>query len=68
MKNHPDLAILKKTTPMRTIILTLIAASTTAVALAQPVDGVDWLDNYQQALDQAKATGKPIFLEYRCEP
>ena len=35
---------------------------------AQPVDAVDWLDNYQEALQLAKATGKPIFLEYRCEP
>ena len=35
---------------------------------AQGVDAVDWLDNYQEALQQAKATGKPIFLEYRCEP
>ena len=35
---------------------------------AQPVDAVEWLDNYQEALQQAKATGKPIFLEYRCEP
>ena len=35
---------------------------------AQPVDPVDWLDNYQEALQLAKATGKPIFLEYRCEP
>ena len=31
-------------------------------------DGLEWLDNYQQAIQQAKATGKPIFLEYRCEP
>jgi len=35
---------------------------------AQEVDAVDWLDNYQQALQVAKDTGKPIFLEYRCEP
>ena len=35
---------------------------------AQPVDAVEWLDNYQEALQQARATGKPIFLEYRCEP
>jgi uncharacterized protein YyaL (SSP411 family) len=27
-----------------------------------------WLDNYEEALKAAKATGKPIFLEYRCEP
>lgn len=40
-------------------------------ALAQPVpeaDEIVWLDNYQAALKQARATGKPIFLEYRCEP
>ncbi len=35
---------------------------------AQEVDAVEWLDNYQEALRVAKATGKPIFLEYRCEP
>ena len=41
------------------------------VAVAQPKPGDDeivWLDNYQAALKEAKATGKPIFLEYRCEP
>jgi len=31
-------------------------------------DGVDWLNNYKQALEEAKRTGKPIFLEHRCEP
>ncbi len=35
---------------------------------AQEVDAVDWLDNYQEAVKVARATGKPIFLEYRCEP
>ena len=35
---------------------------------AQEVDAIEWLDNYQEALRVAKATGKPIFLEYRCEP
>lgn len=34
----------------------------------QDDDSIYWLDNYQEALKQAKATGKPIFLEYRCEP
>jgi hypothetical protein len=28
---------------------------------------IDWLSDYQQALTQAKATKKPIFLEFRCE-
>ena len=31
-------------------------------------DDIVWLDNYQTALKQSRATGKPIFLEYRCEP
>ena len=39
-----------------------------ALLPAQPVDAVEWLDNYQEALQQSKATGKPIFLEFRCEP
>ncbi len=37
--------------------------------LAQSVDDTfDWHDNYADAMKEAKATGKPIFLEYRCEP
>jgi len=27
-----------------------------------------WLDNYQEAIKESKATGKPIFLEFRCGP
>ena len=40
-------------------------------AIAQSAPGDDeivWKDNYQAALKEARATGKPIFLEYRCEP
>lgn len=28
---------------------------------------IDWQTNYRQALAQANATKKPIFLEFRCE-
>lgn len=35
-------------------------------ALAQE-DTIEWLDNYQQAIKEAKRTNKPIFLEFRCE-
>ena len=28
---------------------------------------IDWQTNYRQALMQAKAANKPIFLEFRCE-
>jgi hypothetical protein len=31
-------------------------------------DTVDWLNNYKEAIAEAKRTQKPIFLEYRCEP
>ncbi len=29
--------------------------------------GVAWLGNYRQALREAKETGKPLFVEFRCE-
>lgn len=31
-------------------------------------DRLIWLDNYDAALQEAKKTGKPIFLEFRCAP
>ena len=30
-------------------------------------DSINWLGNYQEALRVARETGKPIFLEFRCE-
>lgn len=30
-------------------------------------EGIRWLDNYKDALAEAKRTDKPIFLEFRCE-
>ena len=30
-------------------------------------DGIRWLDNYEDARKESRATGKPIFLEFRCE-
>ena len=45
----------------------LLAAAAFGQAKAAD-DEIVWLDNYQAALKEARATGKPIFLEYRCEP
>ena len=28
---------------------------------------IDWLTDYRQALTEAKAAKKPVFLEFRCE-
>ena len=37
-------------------------------ALPAPApDGITWLDNYADAVREAKRTQKPIFLEFRCE-
>lgn len=49
---------------MRVLLLILGLA---ARAMGQD-DDIVWLDNYAEAVKAAKATGKPIFLEFRCEP
>jgi hypothetical protein len=49
-------------------ILPVLAAATFFLAPpARAQEGISWLDNYQEALKEAKKTGKPIFLEFRCE-
>lgn len=30
-------------------------------------DGVHWYGDYKEAIQEAKRTQKPIFLEFRCE-
>jgi len=44
----------------------------TYLAFALPAraeeDTLPWLDNYKEALREARSTQKPIFLEFRCEP
>ena len=36
----------------------------------QPIedDTLEWLGNYQQALELAKETGRPLLVEFRCSP
>ena len=47
----------------------LLLASSSAVLRAQQDDEtVEWLGDYKQGLAEAKRTGKPMFVEYRCEP
>jgi hypothetical protein len=31
-------------------------------------DDIFWFSDYKAALAEARKTGKPLFLEYRCEP
>jgi hypothetical protein len=52
------------------ILLVVLAGSAGLLAtrlLAQN-DEINWLENYSDALREARKTGKPIFLEFRCEP
>ena len=51
-----------------TIMMRLIAllAFLSPVAFAQE-QYINWLTSYRQALKEAAATKKPIFLEFRCE-
>ncbi len=54
---------------MRTLRLLLLAIVAFGLfpAYAQDEETVDWFDNYDKALAEAKRTNKPIFLEFRCE-
>jgi len=54
----------------RDLLHALVGCFLAAVAipsLAQD-DEIRWLDNYREAIQEAKRTQKPIFLEFRCEP
>ena len=31
-------------------------------------EAVTWIERYDEAIDLARRTGKPIFLEFRCAP
>lgn len=42
-----------------------LTAFLSAAAFSQDID---WIDNYPEALAQAKQSGKPILLTFRCVP
>lgn len=48
--------------------LVLLVCLIACLPLLAQEETVDWLNNYKEAIEEAKRTGKPIFLEYRCEP
>ena len=48
------------------IVIAPIAATTIAVA-EQPKD-ILFHDNYHKAIEEARLTQRPIFLEFRCAP
>jgi hypothetical protein len=65
-------AAIHKVRPMRKrdlfhALLGCFLAAIAVPSLAQD-DEIRWLDNYREAIQEAKRTQKPIFLEFRCEP
>ncbi|MCC6393853.1 MAG: hypothetical protein IT167_24865 [Bryobacterales bacterium] len=47
--------------------LLFLALSTGPALLPAQDEGIPWFDNYKAALQEARRTRKPIFLEFRCE-
>jgi hypothetical protein len=54
--------------PQSELPVVTAAAQTTMTPVATNHDKLVWLDDYSAAIKEAKATGKPIFLEFRCAP
>ena len=49
------------------VLFACIVGSIMGPLLAQD-DEIHWFDNYSEAIQEAKRTQKPLFLEFRCEP
>ena len=74
----PPVRILHTKIPTRAGLRLLVAVVFLGLSLgffaAAPALGqrgeamVDWLNDYEAAIREAKRTGKPIFLEFRCVP
>ena len=50
-----------------------LLACLVSFAISMPVasrgkEAVTWIESYDEALAEARRTGKPIFLEFRCAP
>lgn len=49
-------------------VISLVLASTVWVGVARGKQAVVWIDSYKEAIEEARRTQKPIFLEFRCAP
>ena len=54
-------------THRRALVLSLLFLLLSLLPLAAQDDRIFWHGKYEDALREAKETGKPIFLEFRCE-
>lgn len=48
------------------LLLSLATGLQQEVSFAK--DAVTWIERYDEAIEEARKTGKPIFLEFRCAP
>jgi len=58
---------MRKPEALFSAVLAGVLLAVASLLLAQD-DEIRWLDNYREAIQEAKRTQKPIFLEFRCEP
>ncbi len=49
-------------------VVGLVLTSMLWVGPAGAEQAVTWIDSYQEAIEEARWTQKPIFLEFRCAP
>ena len=61
----------RRTSWFRAVTHALLCVAALAIPLGGPVDpeeAVIWIESYDEVLAEARLTGKPIFLEFRCAP
>ena len=49
-------------------IVTLCTAACAALPAKANADDISWISSYHEGLRQAKVSGKPILLTFRCVP
>ena len=54
--------------PLVTLLLIIVAATLFPADGAAGDGGLVWIDNYDKALAETRATGKPMLLAFRCVP
>lgn len=49
-------------------VVALAGLALSHAADTDALDPIEWVHSYPEALEQARATGLPILLEFRCAP
>ena len=50
------------------LLAAVLAAVSVPIRAQESTYEVVWIESYEQAVAEAKRTGKPIFLTFRCVP